>query len=168
MRLASEEAERLAKMSDDEFEEAMKALPEPGAASVGSAARGRTRAGWVVWAVAACVGALLIAALVGRREVVAWWRGGEIAPDREQAPRQQEPPAGNARGKELRVAGFAACERAEWFECVSKLDEAKAIDPAGDADPQVQDARRQATQGIRQQERQEKEEKEKDPKGGGR
>ena len=153
MRVAREEAERLAKVSDEEFEEAMKALPEaaaePEVAAV-RAARERVRSRWVVWAAAACVvAAVVLLALVGRREVVAWWHRGEIAPDRERAPRRQEAPVEDSRAVALRTAAFAACERKEWLECLDKLEDAKAIDPAGDRDPRVEKARGDATEGLR-------------------
>jgi hypothetical protein len=40
-----------------------------------------------------------------------------------------------------RDAAFAACEREEWTKCASLLDEAKALDPAGENDARVRVAR---------------------------
>ena len=45
---------------------------------------------------------------------------------------------------ELRKAAFEACGRGHWKECLNRFDEAKSYDPAGDADPEVQAARKRA------------------------
>ena len=42
----------------------------------------------------------------------------------------------------LREEAFEACGRGRWAECEQKLDEAKALDPDGDVDPDVRNARR--------------------------
>jgi hypothetical protein len=47
------------------------------------------------------------------------------------------PSAQEQRGAELRDEAFGACEKAQWRTCLQKLDEAKALDPAGDANPRV-------------------------------
>ncbi|AKT40037.1 RNA polymerase sigma factor [Chondromyces crocatus] len=52
------------------------------------------------------------------------------------------------RGRALRAAGFEACERAAWSECLERLDEAAGLDPAGDAAPQVGQARARARQAL--------------------
>jgi hypothetical protein len=63
--------------------------------------------------------------------VAALARGGAFAP----APRDTSPPA------ELRRAAFEACGRGNWEECLEKLDEAKKLDPKGDDDFDVREAR---------------------------
>jgi DNA-directed RNA polymerase specialized sigma24 family protein len=41
----------------------------------------------------------------------------------------------------LRRDALAACDRGAWDVCVSGLDRAKALDPVGDSEPRVQEAR---------------------------
>jgi hypothetical protein len=43
--------------------------------------------------------------------------------------------------EELRTKGFEACGRGHWQECLDDLDLAKAQNPDGDAQPEVQNAR---------------------------
>ena len=52
-------------------------------------------------------------------------------------------------GVVLREEAFAACGRAKWRECLDKLDRAKAIDPSGDDEADVQNARAMATHAPR-------------------
>jgi len=47
----------------------------------------------------------------------------------------------------LRHEAFAACDARRSQECREKLDQARALDPAGDRDPEVQ-ARRRALEGA--------------------
>lgn len=49
----------------------------------------------------------------------------------------------------LRRAAFEKCAKAEWKDCIEKLDEARRLDPAGDVVPEVQRAR-QAAESARQ------------------
>ena len=51
------------------------------------------------------------------------------------------------RAAELRDEGIEACESREWEECLARLDRAAKIDPAGDDEPEVQEARRRAEEG---------------------
>jgi DNA-directed RNA polymerase specialized sigma24 family protein len=44
----------------------------------------------------------------------------------------------------LRHEGLDACEKKLWEECLERLDLAAKIDPAGDVEPEVQEARRRA------------------------
>lgn len=46
-----------------------------------------------------------------------------------------------ARAEELRKEAFEKCLAKEWSDCVQKLDDAKRLDPAGDSQPAVQQAR---------------------------
>jgi DNA-directed RNA polymerase specialized sigma24 family protein len=46
--------------------------------------------------------------------------------------------------RELRQAGMEACGRGRWATCLDMLDEAKRLDPAGDARRDVQNTRDQA------------------------
>ncbi len=55
------------------------------------------------------------------------------------------------RAQKLRTAAFEACGRAAWLECLDKFNEAKAIDPEGDKDPQIGAARERALDALRSQ-----------------
>jgi hypothetical protein len=48
------------------------------------------------------------------------------------------------RAAELRAEGIAACENGRWSDCLERLDQAQAMDPAGDEAPEVREARRRA------------------------
>lgn len=52
------------------------------------------------------------------------------------------------RARVLREMAFESCDRSAWKECLERLDEAKALDPAGDSDPRVGAARARATDAI--------------------
>jgi hypothetical protein len=54
------------------------------------------------------------------------------------------PPA----ARELRRDAFARCNEHQWGACLYGLDQAKELDPEGDADPRVQEVRRQAEAGM--------------------
>jgi hypothetical protein len=146
MRVADEEAERLAKMSDEEFEAAMNELPETSGARVAALdtkAKRPRRPAWVLWAVAACVAALALAALLERREIVAFWHKGDIQPDQPRAPQNapQDTPK-DSPAQQLRAEALRACDEDDVLTCAMKLEEAKALDPAGEEDPRVQEARK--------------------------
>jgi hypothetical protein len=49
---------------------------------------------------------------------------------------------------DLRGRAAAACEAAQWSACLARLDQARALDPAGDGAPSVQAIRAQATRGA--------------------
>jgi hypothetical protein len=93
----------------------------------------------IAWLAAAAIGALVVALVVERREVVAWFQG-DLPPG--PTPPGQEPPS-NAlvRAETLRREALAACEEAQWGECESKLDAAKALDAKGETDALVRTAR---------------------------
>jgi DNA-directed RNA polymerase specialized sigma24 family protein len=50
--------------------------------------------------------------------------------------------------KVRRGEAFRACMDNKWYECLTGLDDAKDLDPAGDRDPTVAAARRDATAGY--------------------
>jgi hypothetical protein len=99
----------------------------------GSEARARPATRWAL-ILAAALGAGVVA-VVGVPPIVAYFRG----------PSSTEPPTD---GRDLRYAGeqrkdaFKACAESRWQDCASKLDDAKRLDPAGEADPGVVEARR--------------------------
>jgi DNA-directed RNA polymerase specialized sigma24 family protein len=63
------------------------------------------------------------------------------------APAPRSTPAQHA--TELRDAGLKACEARAWRECLTKLDEARALEPDGDRAPAVRDAREHAEGALR-------------------
>ncbi|HLK40130.1 MAG TPA: hypothetical protein VKU41_25415 [Polyangiaceae bacterium] len=52
-----------------------------------------------------------------------------------------------ARAASLRESAFVACDAKNWVLCAGRLDEAGAIDPAGDEDPRVVAARKAIAEG---------------------
>ena len=159
---ADAEIDRLATMTDAEYDKAAAALPTPmGVPSVdallrraaGDRAPGassgvraaavfarslRSRPSfWIGFAVAA-VAAVAVLAWKGP-EVVAWMREPTILPDREAV----ESPASRAerRAGQLRQGALRACQTGQYDECERQLDEAKQIAPAGEADSRVVAAR---------------------------
>lgn len=69
-------------------------------------------------------------------------------PERRPAPTiaPEEPVLERARA--LRDEAFESCERSAWKDCLDKLDEAKALDPAGDTEPRVGAARSRANDAL--------------------
>jgi hypothetical protein len=148
-KLVDKEADRLATMSDEDFEREMDALPEGDVAAMaeapaaptgggsgssskhvaevvpmrGGGRKARTAIRWIALLAAAAVCVLVVHVVTS------------------------PPPAtvgtGNPRlrAETLRGQALAACEKASWAACERDLDEARAIDPAGDADPRVQATR---------------------------
>jgi hypothetical protein len=89
--------------------------------------------------------ALGVAAVVNRAVIVARLRGEPIGPDRPWAATRAVPTP-EERAASLRAPAFTACDEKRWDECTQKLDQAAAIDPAGENDPRVMSARRAAAQ----------------------
>jgi pimeloyl-ACP methyl ester carboxylesterase len=106
--------------------------------SVGAAPRTR----WVAWLAAAAFGALVVSFVaVNFSGTMARFRPVPIGPDEGGlAP----PPDALARERvaTLREQGFAACAQGSFGECQQKLDDAMRLDPAGEADPRVVQARK--------------------------
>jgi hypothetical protein len=100
---------------------------------------------WPVFAlVAACALAVL---LIWKRDDVSALLAppsGDIGPDRPSPPKPEQ----LREAKRLRNEGLADCANGFWELCQDKLDHARAIDPAGDADPNVQAARKQAAAAV--------------------
>ena len=64
------------------------------------------------------------------------------------APTQLEPRDPVATARDLRAYAFKECMRNRWFDCREDLDAAAWLDPAGDPDPAVQAARKDANEGT--------------------
>jgi DNA-binding CsgD family transcriptional regulator len=107
-------------------------------------ARGAVRASWAAYVAAAAFVAAAAGIWVWRMRVeppVAH----EISPDGPVDPRAA---ALRAKARELRSEGLRACNSGLARECLDKLDEAAGIDPRGDQDPAVQEAREAARQAL--------------------
>jgi hypothetical protein len=78
---------------------------------------------------------------------VAYLKGEPIGPDRPWSP-PNATPSPQELAAAMRAEAFAACDAQTWDECTRKLDEASAIDPAGEADPRVTAARKAVTDGT--------------------
>jgi len=103
------------------------------------------RARWAV--VAAAMGLVaLIAFLATRKNAPRVQRGTPgapwLAPDNDATARLE-------RGRGLRARALEACADAHWTECVRGLDDARALDPAGDNSDTVRAAREAARRALR-------------------
>jgi hypothetical protein len=115
-------------------------------AKVAAPVRAERRA-WGLWLAAAALGAAIVAGVATRREVVAWLRHDTIPI----GPAPWEPEklvTAQERAASLRDEAYEACAGWLWFLCERKLDEAKAMDPAGESDVRVQGARRAVDKGL--------------------
>jgi len=101
---------------------------------------------WAVWLVAAAIGAGVVALVVERPAVVAWFHHGTepIGPDPDWRPL----PTPQEHASALRKEAFDACGEYYWALCESKLDEAQKLDPGGESDTRVQEARAAVRDGL--------------------
>jgi hypothetical protein len=159
--LALDEAERLEKLSDTDFEEEMRAKGRdparvPSAADLLARATERAKRREVtgkppapvvplrvrrlrpVWWIAAAFALLILAVLVTQgAAIIARFRGDPIRPDDWQ-PRRPPP---HEVAEKMRDDAMGACKRRLWGLCEQKLDDAREIDPAGESAERVQRAR---------------------------
>jgi hypothetical protein len=164
-KLVDEEADRLAKMSDEDFEREMGAKAEPShvptaeellARGAERAARGGPATGakgkavpvqprrppWIALLAAAAIGGVVVAVVMNPHEM----RVSPPRPDDDSGGEQE--PTAQERAARMREEAFAACAKRRWEECESRLNLAKKVDPAGDADPRVQAAHGVALGGL--------------------
>jgi hypothetical protein len=87
--------------------------------------RMRARSRWAAWTAIAAVAAAALAVFV-------WPRDEGVGAGY----------PGEAKASLLRTEAYAACDRGAWVLCEAKLDEAKRLDPAGEAAAEVLAARR--------------------------
>src|SRR5690606_24791075 len=127
--------EKLAHIAEDEK------LPATQVRQRVSRLRRRLRAQWKA--------ELAAVALVVALALVAWRLLREpapqaVTPEPDPPPTTAPPrdPSPLERAHELRRAAFAACDDGRWQACLDGLEEARQLDPAGDRDDAVQDARR--------------------------
>ncbi|HEY8090359.1 MAG TPA: hypothetical protein VIF09_21005 [Polyangiaceae bacterium] len=95
----------------------------------------------VSYAAAAAVILLAFFAFRNRRAVVAWWNGEPIRPDDQWLP-WKPGPTPHERAEALRDRAVGACYTQQWRECRAWLDDAKALDPDGEGETRVVEARR--------------------------
>jgi hypothetical protein len=92
------------------------------------------RTAWVAGAIVAAAAAAIVAVEITSESK----RGPEaIGPDRPAPPLTPAEQAGK-----LRDEAILACEFQDYAGCSKKLDEAKALDPAGESEPRVVEARK--------------------------
>jgi hypothetical protein len=170
---AADEAGRILALSDDDLD---RELQEAGLDPDAVRARGRTigeRAMRAVGERSADGDAWVTAAPPARRRSVApRWSvllaaalaavvvGGatpivaRLLSNRDDGPTQNRPDASPTATaapspRHIRERALEACDQQRWGECLNGLDEARALDPAGDTEPRIQAARRHATEGLR-------------------
>jgi RNA polymerase sigma factor (sigma-70 family) len=102
----------------------------------------------------AAVAALAILALILMRLLRGPKEEPEIAPRPEPAPAPSalpEAPSPLDRARALRAEALEACDKGAWQRCLDGLDEAAGLDPAGDREAAVQDARERAARALEEQ-----------------
>jgi hypothetical protein len=171
MKLREDEADRLAELSDADFERAMADLPAPSrvptidelvapgrgastddpkghvAAQAADAAIERRGPSPFVWALAA---AFLLALGVGfakRGAVVAFFKGVPEEPS--PAPTAPPGPTPAERAEAVRLDARKACDQGDLASCSDRLDEAAKIDPPGESTPGVRQLRKMILDGLR-------------------
>jgi hypothetical protein len=102
-----------------------------GAERAPAAGPARSRSTRPIWLLAAALALAVLLALEGGT-IVAWMEGPP-APSIGPTPEREPPPTVVA--ARARAEAQDACQKGLWGLCASKLDEAKAIDPAGEALP---------------------------------
>jgi hypothetical protein len=175
VKLRQQEADRLAEASDEDFEAAMAALPTPSRVptieEIIAAAPARPRAvprslppapivhaspkprrvHPAVGLLAAAFGALVVVGVVKRDPVVAFFKPAPaphpVAPTPEEIAATAAAEA-HARGQALRAQARDFINSGKWEDSRARLDEAKRIDPAGEADPDVRLMREAIVRGL--------------------
>jgi len=104
----------------------------------------------VVWLAAATVATAVGGGLLYAR---LWHAHPDVPPPPpapSTAPSAPPPPSPSPliAAADLRRQAFDACTARRWSECLSRFDQARELDPAGDADPQVQAARGEAVRHL--------------------
>jgi hypothetical protein len=115
--------------------------------SLDSRRRDRRRAASI--AILSLAGIFLLYFVTHEETVTAWFKSAPTAPRPDDTqPLPPKPPeqvlTKAQKANKLREEAFAACADRRWQECDAKLDQAKALDPDGENDPDVQNARNAA------------------------
>jgi hypothetical protein len=79
--------------------------------------------------------------------IARWVHPHEIGPDNP-SPEWLTQERARVQAKSLRAAARGDCAALRWTSCLKNLDDARTLDPAGDADPVVQADRRTAAQAL--------------------
>jgi hypothetical protein len=90
---------------------------------------------WFALSATAAIAAAVIAAMSGPANVARAPTGAD-APETGVAVPATESGL-QQRAAQLRDEAFKACEKAQWGACLERLDAAKRLDPAGEANPRV-------------------------------
>ncbi len=98
---------------------------------------------------AAQVAAIVAAVLLAAGLALLWRQLQAPAPVAEEPELQPERFDPLDRARELRRQAFQNCDDARWQRCLDGLDEARALDPTGDANPSVTEMRRVAGEALR-------------------
>jgi hypothetical protein len=105
------------------------------------------------WAAIQIAAAALLFSLVTVGAAVAYFQeqtSPHGLPEHDEAP---GPTPNQLAAKKLRVEAKERCAAADWESCLVKLDDAKALDPAGDLVPEVKAERVQANRAVRDEQR---------------
>ena len=90
---------------------------------------------------AGAIGLLVVAAVTRRFRLWSRLRGHsqqQVPPDPPLGPQET---ADQVEARRIRMEAFDDCAHGKRAFCQAKLDEAKQLDPAGESDPKVQEAR---------------------------
>jgi hypothetical protein len=103
---------------------------------------------WVPWLAAAAIVVLVLTAFAKRQEIQAWLQPEppRIQKEPESPPRQPSP---EELAASLRERAYGSCGERLWARCERQLNEAQKLDPAGETDPRVQQARKAIDDGLR-------------------
>jgi len=161
--LALDEAERVEKLSDADFEKEMRAkgrdparVPSTAELLARATERAKKREGSgkapapvvalrarrlrPVWWIAATLALLILAVLVTQgAAIIARFKGDSIRPDDDWQTRPRSP---HEVAEKTRDEAVRDCEQGLWGLCERKLDDARGIDPGGESEERVQRARR--------------------------
>jgi hypothetical protein len=157
--LAEDELARIEKLTPEQVEEELRAegtlVPSAAELMAGVERKAREREAAAVRAtrkrrsplrtvsiIAAVLAAflLIVFAYKNRAAIEAYFKGEPIRPDDQWLPWRPSPTP-QERAAKMRQDAFAACEQVMYETCGRKLDEARELDPAGEADPRVMAAR---------------------------
>ncbi len=154
----SGEEDRIAALSDEDFAREMGALPEPPRVPSVKEVLGRAGARTtvstlpprankvpaVVWLIAAALGMVLVVFVLERPQRAAE-RRESIGPSTSVSG---TPAASSERAQKLRRDAVNVCAQALFGACEGKLNEARELDPEGESDPIVQEARKSVRDGA--------------------
>jgi hypothetical protein len=154
-----EEEDRVAALSDEDFAREMRALPEPlrvpsvkevlgraGARTIVSTLPPRpNKVPVVVWLIAAALGMVLVVFVLERPDRSAAERRGATGASTSE---NEATPTSSQQAQKLRRDAVTACAQGLFAACEGNLNEARELDPAGESEPVVQQARKSVRDGM--------------------